>query len=175
MARKASSTAWSSRTTQEMLSSEEPCAMAMTLTPTQPRAPKRRPATPGVPRMPPPTAVTMATQRPRGGSYLAPRDDHGDVALAGGLRDHEHVHPGGGQGPKAAPRDARHAEHAQALDRDQRQVADRRHRFDRAGPQCAGRGDERAGMSGVEGILDAQRHARGHGRHDRAGMDHFGP
>src|SRR5258705_190465 len=44
-----------------MFSSLEPCAIAMTFTPARPSAPNTRAATPGVPRMPSPTAATIAT------------------------------------------------------------------------------------------------------------------
>src|SRR5205823_9911646 len=55
-----SSAAWR---TQEMFSSEPPCAMARMLQPWRPSVPKTRPATPGVPRIPAPTTARMQTSR----------------------------------------------------------------------------------------------------------------
>src|SRR6266511_3390164 len=53
--------AWSASWTQnEMFSSLEPCAIAITLTPARTTAPNTRAATPGVPRIPSPTAATTA-------------------------------------------------------------------------------------------------------------------
>ncbi|MDL1885946.1 ABC transporter substrate-binding protein [Anaerolineae bacterium CFX8] len=48
-------------TTNEMLHSDDPCAMAMTLMPRSPITENTRPATPGVPRIPAPTAVIITT------------------------------------------------------------------------------------------------------------------
>src|SRR5205823_4976358 len=50
-------------TTREMFSSLDPCAIATTFTLAFPRAVNTRAATPGVPRIPSPTAATMATGR----------------------------------------------------------------------------------------------------------------
>ena len=61
--RRAASAAWASSTTNEMLSSDEPCAMAMTLTRPEARAEKTRAATPGVPAIPRPTTAITATPR----------------------------------------------------------------------------------------------------------------
>jgi hypothetical protein len=53
--------AWSDRTTNEMLRSDEPCAMAITLTSAAASARNTRAAMPGVPAMPSPTtAITAA-------------------------------------------------------------------------------------------------------------------
>ena len=61
-ARAASPTCVSS-TTNEMFSSEEPCAIAITFTLCAASAPNTRPAMPGVPAMPRPTTATTATPR----------------------------------------------------------------------------------------------------------------
>ena len=61
--RRAASAAAASSTTNEMFSSEEPWAMAMTLMRDEARAEKTRAATPGVPAMPRPTTAITATPR----------------------------------------------------------------------------------------------------------------
>ena len=48
-------------TTRLMLHSDDPIAIAITLMPSVPSAPKTRPATPGVRLIAPPTTVTMTT------------------------------------------------------------------------------------------------------------------
>src|SRR5258708_636065 len=50
-----------SSTTKDIPNSVEPCAIAITLTPLAPMQLNNRPATPGVPAMPAPTTVTIAT------------------------------------------------------------------------------------------------------------------
>ena len=59
--RRAASAASASSTTKEMLSSDEPCAIAITLIREAESAVKTRAATPGVPAIPRPTTAITAT------------------------------------------------------------------------------------------------------------------
>ena len=58
--RRAASVAWSVVTANEMLRSDEPCAIATTLMPPDESAEKTREAMPGAPAMPSPTTATTA-------------------------------------------------------------------------------------------------------------------
>jgi hypothetical protein len=58
--------------TTEMLRSEEPCAMARTLTPARASAPKKLAAIPGVPAIPSPTTARIVQSWVISGGWICP-------------------------------------------------------------------------------------------------------
>ena len=160
-----------SSTTKEMLSSEEPWAMAMTLTRPEARAEKTRAATPGVPAIPRPTTAITATPRREltpstrpaadlvaegaleggdGAVGLRPGQGEADRALRGGLEDRRDRDPCRVDGGEGARGHAGHAHEALARHGDERLAADRGEGLHRVGGERPPRRDLGAGPLRVQ-------------------------
>ena len=141
---------WSHRArsiTTEMFRSDAPCAIARTLTAAFDSALNTFAAAPGVPAMPSPTTARMLqsvgdrdlldlavaqlgferlADDPLGQRRLRSRHREADRMLRAGLRDEDHGDLMLAQRGEQALRRAGHADHAGALDVDQRHLIDRR-------------------------------------------------